>query len=340
MALLDRIKFDSPSDDAIVWKYPSEEIRLGAQLVVNESQEAVFFKGGKALDTFGPGTHTLASGNLPILGSLVNFAFGGNTPFTAEVWYVNKTVKLDLKWGTQGPIQVIDPVYNYPVSVRAFGRWGMKVCNARSFIVQIVGSQATTGWSDYFSSEKIEEYFAGEILQRLSDALAKYFVEKNTSIFQASAKLNELSAFISKDISPEFQKYGIEIVSFNVERISIPDEEQKKFQEILGKKMEIDQLSQSRVGPGYTTMRTFDTLDKAAKNEGGVGGQLFGVGLGIGAGLQQLGSGVQVPQPPQCVPPANEDPMEKLQKLKKMLDAGLITQEDFDKKKKQILDGM
>ena len=343
MALIDRIKYDAPSDDAVVWKFPGEDIRLGAQLIVNESQEAIFFKGGKALDTFGPGTHTLSSDNIPLLRKLINLPFGGKTPFTAEVYYVNKTVKRDLRWGTAGPIQVIDPLYNYPVSVRAFGRWGMRVNDTRSFIAQLVGTQTSSALKGYIGSERIEEYFIGEIGQRLSDALAKFFVEKNISIFQVSAKINELSSFIGSDITPEFQRFGIEIVNFNVERISIPEEEQKKFQEILGKRMEIDQISQAQVGQAYATMRTFDTLEKAAENEGGGAGQLMGAGLGLGAGLgagvpvgQQIGSAMNV-QPDQ---PQSDDPMAKLNKLKQMLDNGLITQEDFDKKKQQILDSM
>lgn len=344
MALIDRIKYDSPSDDAIVWKFPSEDIRLGAQLIVNESQEAVFFKGGKALDAFGTGTHTLSSDNIRLLQKLINLPFGGKTPFSAEIWYVNKTVKRDLKWGTKGPIQVIDPLYNYPVSVRAFGRWGMRINDARSFIVQIVGTQVASGTRNYISSERVEDYFVGEIVQRLSDALAKFFVEKNISVFQASAQINDLSLFISGDIAPEFERFGIEIVNFNVERISIPDEEHKKLQEILGKRMEIDQISQARAGQAYTTMRTFDTLEKAAENEGGGAGQLLGAGLGLGVGLgagvpigQQIGGAMNV-QPQQ--PAQADDPMAKLQKLKLMLDAGVITQEDYDQKKKQILDSM
>ena len=144
MEIIDRIKYDAPSDDAIVWKFPSDQIRIGAQLIVNEAQDVVFFKAGKALDTFGPGTHTLWSGNLPLLSKLINLPVGGKTPFAAEVWYVNKTVKRDLKWGTKGPLQVIDPLYKYPVSVRAFGRWGIRVSDARSFIVQIVGTQSAS----------------------------------------------------------------------------------------------------------------------------------------------------------------------------------------------------
>lgn len=352
MDIIDRIKYDSPSDDAIVWKFPSEQIRLGAQLIVNEAQEAVFFKDGKALDTFGAGTHTLSSGNLPFLSKLTNLPFGGNTPFSAEIWYVNKTVKRDLKWGTKGPVQVIDPLYNFPVSVRAFGRWGMRISNARSFVVQIVGTQTSSDLfsKGYIGSERVEKYFIGEIIQRLSDALSKYFVEKSVSIFQASAKINELSAFLAGDISPECERFGIEIVNFNVERISIPEEEQKKFQEILGKRMEIEQISQAQVGQAYTTMRTFDTLEKAAANEGGGAGQLLGAGLGLGVGLgagvpigQEVGGAMNVqPQHSNQTQQANQadDPVVKLQQLKQMLDGELISQEEFDQKKQQILDSM
>jgi membrane protease subunit (stomatin/prohibitin family) len=343
MALIDRIKYDAPSDDVTAWKYPGEDIKLGAQLIVSESQEAVFFKGGKALDTFGPGTHTLTSGNLPLLDKLINLPFGGDTPFSAEVWYVNKTVKRDLKWGTKGAIQVIDPHYNYPVSVRAFGQWGMRVIESRNFLVQIVGTQTSTAGKGYIGSERIEEYFVGEIIQRLSDAIAKFFVDKNISIFHASARLNELSGFIATDIESEFRRFGIEIVNFNVERISIPEEEQKKFQEILGKRMEIDQISQARVGHAYTAMRTFDTLEKAAGNEGGSAGQLLGAGLGLGAGLsagvpigQQIGNALNV-QPQQVT---IDDPVAKLNKLKQLVENGLITKEDFDKKKQQIIDSI
>lgn len=338
MALIERIKFDAPSDDLLVWKHPSEDLVLGSQLVVNQSQEAIFVKGGHALDVFGPGTHTLATGNLPLLNRLVNLPFGGRTPFTAEIWYVNKTVKRDLKWGTKGPIQVMDSVYNFPVSVRSFGRWGIRIEDTRKFVTQIVGTLHTA------DSAKVEEYFVGEILQRLSDALAKFFVEQNTSIFQASAKINQLSAFVGKDISAEFARFGVEIVNFNVERISIPDDELKRFQDVFGRKMEIDQISKSQVGAAYTTMRTFDTLEKAAANEGGAAGNLLAAGLGVGVGL---GAGVPVGQkvgeamnPQPQTPPASNDPTAKLQKLKQMLDNNLISKEEFEAKKKQILDAL
>jgi membrane protease subunit (stomatin/prohibitin family) len=334
MALADRIKFDSPIDSILVWKYPSEELRLGAQLIVNQSQEVVFVKGGQALDVFGPGTHTLTTGNIPLLAKIVNLPFGGQTPFTAEVWYVNRTVKRDLAWGTRTPIQIVDPVYNYPVSIRSYGQWGIRIDNARSFVTQVVGSMR------FADSQKVEDYFIGEILQRLSDTLAKYFVERSLSVFQVNAKLNELSAMTTEAIRLEFARFGVEVVNFNVQNVSIPKDEHQKFQEILGKRMEIDQISQARVGSAYTTMRAFDTLEKAAENQGGAGSLLasgLGVGLGLGAGIpagQQLAQSISMSSGQSGV----DDMAAKLQKLKALFESGLITQEDFDRKKQQLLD--
>lgn len=336
MAILDRIKFDSPTDDILVWKHPGEELRLGSQLIVNQSQEALFVKGGQALDVFGPGTHTLSTGNIPLLSKLVNLPFGGNTPFTAEIWYVNKTAKRDLKWGTKAPIPLIDPVYNFPVNVRAFGRWGMRIQDSRSFITQLIGTQYFTDTS------KVEEYFIGEIVQRLSDALANFFVTLRVSVFQANAKLNELSNFTAEDIRREFGRFGIEVVNFNVERVSIPDDEMKKFQEVLGKRMEIEQISQAQVGQAYTVMRTFDTLEKAASNEGGAAGAMLSAGLGAGMGF---GAGMQLGQQAgqamnTQAQPTSDDPVARLQKFKQMLDMGVISQEDYEAKKRQILESM
>jgi membrane protease subunit (stomatin/prohibitin family) len=335
MELVNQIKFDSPSDEILVWKYPSEEIKLGSQLIVNQSQEAIFVKGGKALDIFEAGTHTLTTGNIPLLNKIINLPFGGQTPFAAEIWFINKTVKRDLKWGTQGSLQFIDPIYKYPISVRSFGSWGFRISNSQSFINQIVGTLKTA------DSERIEKFFIGEIIQKLSDALSNYFTQQNVSIFQIGSRLNELSIFTQNAISPEFDRFGIEIINFNVERISIPEEEQKKFQEILGKRMEIEQISNVNVGQAYTTMRSFDTLEKAAGNEGGSAGQLLGAGLGLGVGLgagvpvgQQIGGAMNVQPNTQNI---SDDPMIKLQKLKQMLDAALITQDEYNSKKSEIL---
>lgn len=325
---MEQIKFDSPNPSILVWKYPNENIKLGAQLVVNQSQEAVFVKGGKALDVFTSGTHTLSTGNLSVLGKIVNWTFGGKTPFTAEVWFVNKTICRGLKWGTKGPIQIIDPIYQFPVSIRAFGEWGLRIIDTQSFVNQIIGSQIGA------DSALVEEYFSGEIVQKISNLLASSIVNDKISVFQINTKLNELSDVIYKQIVPEFEKFGIEIVNFNIERISIPEEETKKFQEVLGKKMEINQLNDVNVSQTYTTMKTFEILGKASENPSNGMGTLLGAGLGIGAGIP-IGK-----QFANNVGDTKDDPMQKLSKLKQMLDAGFITQDEFNTKKQEILSKM
>lgn len=336
MAIIDRVKFDAPDDASLVWKFPSEQLRLGSQVIVNQSQEVVFLKGGQVADVLGPGTHTLTTGNLPIIASLVNFAFGGKTPFTAEIWYINHIVKRGLKWGTKGPIQIIDPLYKMPVSVRAFGQWGIRIMNTRLFMARLVGTLKS------ITSASVEEYFAAEIVQKLTDTLAKYFVEQSISIFQVAAKLNDLSTFTKTSLEQEFESYGVELASFNVERVSLPPEEQQRFQEILGRRMEIDQISQAKVGEAYVTMRSFDTLEKAASNEGGSAGALLSGGLGLGMGLgagttvgQQVAQHLAVSKDS-----AADDPMAKLATLKKLLEANLISNSDYEAKKAKILEGI
>ena len=335
MALIDRIKFDASSDDILVWKFPSEELKLGSQLIVNQSQEALFLRGGKVCDLFGPGRHTLTSANLPLLNKLVDLPFGGKTPFAAEVWFINKTVKRDLKWGTPSPIPLIDPTYNYPVSARAFGRWGLRVQDSRCFLLHIVGSQMAAG------SAKVLEYFIGEIHQRFSAALAKFIHEEKTSVFEINVKLNELSQYSAAAISPELARFGIELINFNVERVSIPENELAKFQEVSGRRMEIEQISKAKVGQAYTTMRTFDTLEKAAGNPGGGAGALLAGGLGLGVGV---GAGVplgkQLGESLSATPDGEQDTVRRLQTLKRMLTEKLISQEEFDTKKKAIVDAI
>jgi len=335
MATIDRIKFDSGSDELLVWKFPGDNFKLGAQLIVNQSQEALFLKGGEVFDLFGPGTHTLSTANMPLLSALINLPFAGETPFTAEVWFVNRTVKRDLKWGTQGPVLLMDPTYNYPISVRSYGRWGLRIKDSRTFLLRITGSLQSA------TSTKIHEYFIGEIHQRFSAILAKFIAEDRVSVFEINAKLNELSDYSVKAIGPEFSNFGIELINFNVEQVSIPDTELAKFQSVFGRRMEIEQISKTEVGRAYTTMRTFDTLEKAAQNPSGSAGALIAGGLGLGVGLgAAVPLGKEMGQSMNLDPAQTTDSLSRLQTLKQMLDQNLITQDEFDSKKRAILDSI
>jgi len=348
MAALDRIKFDATSDDILVWKYPSEELRLGSQLIVNQAQEAIFVKSGKALDLFGPGRHTLETYNIPLLGKFVNMPFGNKTPFAAEIWFVTKTVKRNLKWGTPGPIPILDPLLNYLINVRAFGQWGIRIKDTRTFITELVGSLPSA------DNEKVIQYFIGEIVQKLSNSLSELFTKQKVSIVEANSRLNELAASVSEAIKKEFGRFGIEIINFNVERINIPEEDTRKIQEVLAKKMEMEQLGSVKVGQGYVTARTFDTLEKAAENQS-VAGSILAGGLGLGVGLgggvhvgKEMGESLDVGEPgphssavkKTSLKATKDTSLAKMKKIKKMRDAGLISQQEYEQKKKQILDAI
>lgn len=347
MALIDRVKWDEAGVGTVVWKFACEHgdaLTAGSQVIVNEAQEALFVKGGAALDVLGPGTHTLATANIPLLRKLVNLPFGGRSPFTAEIWYVSKTVKRGLKWGTPSPIPLIDPMYNYPISVRAFGQWGFRISDTRSFVTQLVGSQVVATGKD------VEDIFTGEINQRLADALSRYFTETRQSIFEVNARLNELSRFVQESLRATFDQYGVAIEHFNTERISIPDEERKQIQGVMQKRMEVDQLSQARISPAYAAIKQLDILQDAAQNPGAAGAMLssgLGLGLGLGAGVQAgqaLGQGLvgAASQPPAAPAsaPSTDSTMTRLKQLKELHDTGLISTEDFERRKASILDAL
>jgi len=340
MALIDVVKYEAPDDSVFVWKFPSEELKIGSQLIVNEGQNAVFVKGGQALDVFMPGTHTLITGNIPLLNKIINLPFGGNTPFTAEVWYVNTTVKRDLKWGTMQPIPLLDLALGFPISVRSFGRWGARIIDARSFITQIVGSQRIA------DATKVRDYFIGEIVQALVTHLGQMIAGGKVSILQIAALTAQISQSAAQMISAEFTKFGVELVNFNIESISIPDEELKRIQDVFAKTLEARELSKVELGGAFAQIKSFEVLNAAAQNPGSnTIGAMLGAGIGLGAGLpigQQIGQNVTVSPPPApTAPPAVHSdaggPAGKLRQLKEMLQEGLISEELFNAKRDQIL---
>lgn len=335
MPIIDLVKYDQPHDSEFAWKFPSEDLKLGTQVIVNQSQEAVFVKGGEVLDILSAGTHTLSTGNLPFLNKIVNFPFGGSTPFTAEIWYINKTAKRDLKWGTPSPIPIMDPVLGFPVSLRSFGKWGARIIDTRSFLTQIVGSQ------NIADSQKINDYFIGEIIQKLSATLSNAIAHQNLSVLDLHAALNQLSQATSEDISKEFGRFGLEIVNFNIENINIPQEEMSQVQEVFAKTIEAKELSKIEVGGAFTAIKSFEVLNAAAENPGeGSGlGAMLGAGMGLGAGLpigQQIGQSINI-QPDEV---KKEDPVSRLKKMKEMLDEELITEEQYNAKRDEILGEM
>lgn len=273
MAIIEVIKYNG-GPEVFAWKYPNEELGTWTQLIVNEAQEAVLFKSGKALDVFQSGRYTLDTANIPILNNLINLPFGGRSPFTAEVWYINKVHALDIKWGTQSPIQLQDPKYAVFVPVRAFGQFGIQIADSKQFLVKLVGTLPV------FDKASIVQYFRGLYLTKVKDAVSSYLIHKQISIMEINAYIEELSAYLQEKMQPVLSEYGIRLVNFYVNDVSVPEDDSavKKLKDALAKKAEMNIL-----GYNYQQERSFDTLEGAAKNSG-TSADLMGAGMGLGMG--------------------------------------------------------
>ncbi|MDR1406545.1 MAG: SPFH domain-containing protein [Tannerella sp.] len=298
--LIDVIKYNGEPDE-LVWKFPYDNISTAAQLVVNQSQEAVFFSGGAACDVFGPGTKTLSANNIPILQKLINLPFGGKTPFTAEVWYVSKTVRRNLKFGTPAPVELLDPLYNVSVPVRSFGEFGIQVADSSAFLTGMVGTL------HLFTTEDIIEQFKSLIARKLSACISRFIVRQKVTVVEIGACLDEVSNFVRDAISEEFARYGLHIINFDVASVNF-DREDANVKKILDSQSEA--AKRRMEGYSYQQERQFDVMQGAARNEGGAG-QMMGAGMGMGLGMgigsmfgRQMGnmSGVMNPQAQQAQP--------------------------------------
>lgn len=282
------IKYEGPND-IFVWKHPVEDFYTGAQLIVHESQEAIFFRNGQALDLFPSGRHVLETENLPLLNRILRKPFGDKTPFHAEVYYVNKVTCMDILWGTAQPVLVQDPVYNIILPVRANGQFAIRVADSRKLLLKLVGT------INGFSKDTLVTYFRGMLMTRIRDCIAKKMVTDKMSFMDIQAKLNDISDSLKVQMIPEFEEYGLELVNFYTNAITIPEDNPdyvrirkalagSKEREILaqGKRAEMDLM-----GYTYQQKRTFDVLERAASNEGTSAGIMnagMGVSMGMGVG--------------------------------------------------------
>ncbi len=272
--IIDRIKYDGPENE-LVWKFPYDNLSIGAQLIVNESQEAIFYKGGKALDSFGPGNHTLSSSNIPLLQKVVNLPFGGKTPFSAEVWYINKTVKRDLKWGTKTPLKLRDPEWGVIIPVRAYGEYGVLIDDARNFMTQIVGTLHTA------DIQTIQQHFTSLITTKVTDTISKYIIQQKISVIDIPAFVDDISNKCKERIVEEFDKYGLKVTNFYAESINYPDDHPEVLQI---SKSKADAIKRQQEGFTYQQERSYDVMNSAAENEGN-SGNLMGAGMGLGMGF-------------------------------------------------------
>ncbi len=279
MAIFSVVRFDGLKNrDWLIYKYPSDSIVLGSQLIVQEGQIAIFAKGGTIGDVFPPGTYTLATENLPILKRFVNLPFGGNTPFSAEIYFLNTTTRLEINWGTTDPIQLIDPKYYVKLRIRAFGQMGLKIRNGAALFGELIGGMQQ---ADIIKLDKIKGYYRGILVIKAKAAIADTIITNGISALEISTKLETLSEKVREEIAPSFEQYGFTVVNFFVQSVNFPDEDFEKINKILEDKAAFEIMGDGR----YAAKRSFDVYEGAANNAGGMAGTFAAGGVGLGAAM-------------------------------------------------------
>ena len=275
MAIIDRIKFDGlKSRDWFIYKYPSEEFVLGSQLIVGEGQTAIFVQGGTVADTFDAGAYTLSTKNLPFLKGIMKFPFGGKTPFTAEIYYINTISRLDINWGTSDPIQIIDPKYYTRLRVRAFGQMTVQIDDPSLFFTELIG---TLGLREVVRYNSILELFRGILVRKVKSILSNIIINEKISALEITPHLEEISNIVLGEIGEEFIAYGIHVKDFIIQSINFPKDDFNRINEILEDRAEFEIMGDAR----YATKRSFDVYEGAANHQNSIAGAIFTHGISL-----------------------------------------------------------
>lgn len=327
--LMEVLEFLDHSGQTMVKRVPSAgptEIKWGAQLTVRESQEAIFFRDGKALDVFKPGRHVLKTANIPLIGKWVtSFGYGKDSPFRAEVYFVGKQLFPNMKWGTSEPILFRDSELKM-IRLRSFGSFSIQITDSMLFLNKIVGTRGT------YRNDDIQDYLKSIIVSKLTSILG----QELKTVFDMPGSFDDLSLAARLSLQQEFEGLGLLLHDFYINSISVPDQVQEMIDQRSGMSAlgDMDEFMKYKVAM---------SMEKAAENTGG-GGAGGGMGAGMGAGMG-MGMGFMMPQMIQqsMTPKAEssapkESAMDKLKKLKELLDMGIISDEEFLEKKTKLME--
>ena len=278
---VDVIEWTDDSDDTMVHRFQrhGNEIKYGAKLTVRESQVAVFINEGRLADVFQPGMYELEVANLPILSTLENWQHGFQSPFKAEVYFVSTKRFTDLKWGTKNPLMVRDKEFG-ALRLRAFGSYVLRVADAAVFIKEISGTDG------HFTTDEVTDQLRNIIVSRFADILG----ESGIPVLDLAANYDDLGAFLTNKIKPQFTVYGLELTLLLVENISLPPEVEKA----LDKRTSMGVIGNLK---DYAQFQAAEAMVVAADNPGGMAAGGMGMGMGIAMGQQMgqaMGAGAAV----------------------------------------------
>ncbi len=373
MALVNIIKYEG-DNTTFVWKHPKTDFNTMSQLIVHENQEAVLFKNGQALDLFEAGKYTLDTDNIPVLRRVTSIPTGGRTPFHCEVYFINKTHQMAIKWGTDSQVQYMDPTYKFPLQIGLSGEMVLSVCDSRRLLVKVVGTDTKLTQNDLVFK------FRAFLMSKVKPYIANVMQNASYSIFEVDAYMDQFSYKLHEMLAPDFKEYGISLEKFFVTNIAKPDGETayEKFKDLHFRQysdvaeaklrqqtdiiyaqteaqktvIESQALATKRAQEGYTYQqeRGFDVAEKVAQNEAvgeftnmGVG---FGTMAGVGGAVGGMVGGMMTdvtqsinvqPQAPQQAGDSMAEFSQKLEKLMLMKEMGAISEEEFAVAKANLL---
>lgn len=370
--ITDIIKYEG-DNTTFIWKHPCEDFNTLTQLIVHENQEAIFFMNGQALDLFGAGRYTLETQNIPLIGKALNIPTGGKTPFHCEVYFINRTEQMAIKWGTDSKVQYVEPTYGFPISIGASGEMSLRVEDSRKILLKLVGTET------YLGREKLVQFFRAFLMTRVKTYIAQVMKTNAINIFEIDENLTAFSENIRNLLVPDFADYGISLERFFITTIVKPDGDRQyeKFKELHfrqyadiaeaklrqqteiinaeteAQKVVIDSKAQAtkRAQEGYTYQqeRGFEVAEKVAENEAVGQFTNMGVGLGTMAGVggavgSVVGNAVNGAMNTVAEQPAQSQPTDdiavfkaKVEKLNIMKNSGMISDEEFENLKNQLL---
>ncbi len=337
---IDIIQWTEESDGTLAWRFPMSgmEIQNGGTLVVRESQMAVFVNEGQVADVFGPGTHKLTTQTLPVLTYLKNWDKLFQSPFKSDVYFFSTRQQIDQKWGTPQPITIRDKDFG-AVRLRAFGNYAFRVADPKLFHTEISGTRESYPVGD------LEGQLRGMVLQNISNAIAG----SGLPFLDLAANQVMFADALAKELAPAFAKIGLQLEGMTVQNVSLPEELQKILDQKIGMGMVGNDMAK------FMQYQTAQAIPKFAEGGAGGGGSgIAGDAMGLGAGValgqvlaQNLAQGLQTPVAPAAAAAAQaaaaplgvkpEDVMATLEKLGDLKSKGILTQEEFDAKKAELL---